>query len=604
MNPPPPNPPPAPADPPGSGPQPPPAARGALLYKLSKWSAPIVAAADRTYIVSLHNRLDKNIVAKLTAQSKNITDPIALRALVVREALSSEATRKDLAVVRSVIASKGGNAHMREHPDLPQAILHEVYARHGQGVASGDVQDYAADLFVKEIGKGLYQDRVADELDKLSIVRPDKDIASIANLMQARRVALDSPRFPEELFRSLEEVQGEAVFDPLFAAKGAEGVLVADELDAKLSDTVKERRRRQAIRLLQRIGVDPKKAKDPDWIRAALAMVGSDGPGRDVMALASYGLGTDIDDLDRELPLPMFDDEVQSGLLSESIRNCADLYYIHQFERLGVFRVVDAIALRFFDRMNLGLGVTARKLYVYIKRRPSRFPEEDRRRLTEAIFEDSENGRGAFKPLLGRMVEALIEYTEARNAGELFTSGRYDGSSPSVYTRSAVIRAIENLQRYLSDNGGGITPFLTQEAGAQLMDAFEILQSEDLQKYFGGSFRSGMWAIIEQVGKELDHRTPPVDLARTLAVHGRRIIQWLADNTNNAGVLTDTDLDTLSEHVQNWLAAYRRPAEEPNWLGDDEYQDEEEEDQYVEEAVGEAKRNAYARREEDILEPV
>ena len=65
---------------------------------------------------------------------------------------------------------------------------------------------------------------------------------------------------------------------------------------------------------------------------------------------------------------------------------------------------------------------------------------------------------------------------------------------------------------------------------------------------------TALWAVVEGILGD-EGRVSQVDRRRTLAVHGRRIFHWMADNTGNVANLTDADLDELSEHVQHWLAA-------------------------------------------------
>ena len=384
-----------------------------------------------------------------------------------------------------------------------------------------------------------------------------------------------------------------ARFRKLFEQNGAGGRPVLDELEGVLG----EDRLGEAIALLQRLGVDPDKTDDTEWARIALALLGPDGQG-DVLAAAGYGAGSRYLPSGDRFDFPEFEDDLALGLKPERIRILGDLYYIGEFDRLGIFRVVDELARRSFDsRFDLGDSQAGLLLYTYIKRRKLRFPDEDRQRLLEMVFEGE-----TFKPLMGRLVEALIEYARVRNAGELVaTSG--DGRSPSVFSRAAVIRAVVNMQRYLSDAGGGILRYLRDEAGAALRQCFDILQSSEVQRYWGGDFKSGIWAVVEDVLTTLDERSPPIDRSRTLAVHGRRIFQWLADHTNNVEVLTDGDIDEVSEHVQSWISAYRRPDTEPDWLEDDEYYHGDDSDDVADEMVDEAIREGAGEEmeEADVL---
>lgn len=546
--------------------------------------------------------IDKNV--ELSAAAEKKADAIKagskLRAFVAANTIPT--AKEDAQIVRAVVTGLGGAGFIKQDPSLPLAILHEVYRREGAEALSYD--EPLDEKIIRSITEKVYEDvqpelykfRVSSIIDKTgaTITKDDKDAAAM--LLIERSVPPNSPRFEREVFAALQTVKRDESFDKFFETPP--GKSVSDDLGAALTSE----RRRRAIRVLEQLGVDPDNVVDEheEWGRVAVGLVGADGGRRDI-ALAAYAPDAGIS-FDGELDFPDFETADVIGLMPENIRTCADLYYIHMFDRLGVYRVVDAISVRFFDRLNLGLGDTARKLYVYIKRRGDRIPAEDRRRITDRIFESDGDGRAPFKLLMGQMVEALIEYTRVRNAGDLLLNAdrlTFNGSRGA--SRSAVNRSIENLQRFLSSAGGGMSVFLAREAGAQLIDAFDILQSSELQSYFGGEYGSGMWSIIEEVGQELEGGAlPPPDRMRTLAVHGRKVMQWLADHPNDVSSIPDAEIDELSDRVQNWLAAYRKPAiEEPEWLQDDEMYDEQEAEGPAAEAIEDAMAE---EREPDVLE--
>lgn len=533
-------------------------------------------------------------------KAKNIKEGSKLRAFVAENAIP--AAKDDAQIVRAVVTGLGGAGFVKQDPNLPLAILHEVYRREGADALAYDepldekIIRSVTEKIYADVEPQLYKFRVNAIIDKTgaTISKVDKDAAAM--LLIERRVPPNSPRFEREVFSALQTVKRDEEFDKFFETPPGKSV------SSDLGPALTAERRRRAINVLEQLGVDPDNVKDEheEWGRLAVGIAGADGRRRDI-ALAAYSPDAGIA-FDGELDFPDFETADVIGLIPENIRTCADLYYIHMFDRLGVYRVVDAISVRFFDRLNLGLGDTARKLYVYIKRRGDRIPAEDRRRITDRIFEGDNDGRAPFKLLMGQMVEALIEYGRVRNAGDLLLNAdrmTYNGSRGA--TRSGVNRSIENLQRYLSSAGGGMSVFLSREAGAQLIDAFDILQSPELQSYFGGEYGSGMWSIIEEVGAELEGGPlPPADRMRTLAVHGRKVMQWLADHPNDVSSIPDAEIDELSDRVQNWLAAYRKPAiEEPEWLDDDEMYDEEEDEGPAAEAIEDAMAEA---REPDVLE--
>ena len=402
--------------------------------------------------------------------------------------------------------------------------------------------------------------------------------------------------FRKEVIRSLATVTKESRFNRLFDQAPAGRPPVADEFTEPLTS----RRRTDAIEIMRRLGIDPERTQDTDWARVSLGLAGGAPRGRDVLAAVGYGLGNEIAPPAGGIDFPEFETDHLLGLSADKIKVIADLYYIHIFERLGIFRVVDELARRTFDpAFDLGDSQAGLQLYTYIKRKRLRFPEEDRRRMLSQVFEGGEDGAGTFRRLMGRFVEALIDYARIRNAGELVSS---TANTTSVYTRSAVIRSAMNMQRFMSDAGGGILRYLRDETGAQLNECFQILSSPDVQRYWGGDFKSGLWAVVDGVLNDLDGTRPQSDRARTLAVHGRRAFYWLARTTTNIETLTDADIDEVSEHIQNWIAAYRRPETEPSWLEEDDDLGESEDtgDQMAEEAIQDAIGSDY--EDADVLQ--
>lgn len=517
-----------------------------------------------------------------------IGDPVQVRVKIL-EKLEDQARNQaaDARLVRSVLFTEGGGPFLAAKPQLAEAVLLDVYAR------AGNVQP--SELDVRNLARAVFEDvRPVLVQGKIEAVFKDHDITGVDNaeirqirrVLDDRRISFDSPTFAEEVFAARATLVKQVRFEDFF-----------DEPRDELGDRLTDARQRAAIDLLERLGIEPDRLDGrpsaDTWARVALGLLGGDGQGRDVLALA--GFGSVQPSLDGVLlsDLPEFETAEVVGLIPENIRTCGDLYYIHMFDRAGVFDVTHALAVRFFDRMNLGSGETARKLYAWVKRSRDRFPKADRQRMLARIFEGGRDDRSPFKLLMGQMVESLVRFTERRNAGELIFSSERSLDGVSVSTRSTVLRTVENLQRYLSRAGGGMPVFLAAEAGAELIECFDILDSPELKTYFGGDFTEGMWSIIEEIGETLEGGPPPPpDRMRTLAVHGRRIMRFLADHTQNVSALSDTDLEELATHVQNWLAAYRKPTfDEAEWLeDDDEYGDEElaPADEAVQDALAEA----------------
>jgi hypothetical protein len=536
-----------------------------------------------------------NLGAPNTAQKlelDKVTSAMGLRAATVK--MRAPAHRADARLVTGALRDLGAQAYYDDYPDLVEAVLHEAYDRAG----SVEVEDKKklvglAEQVFEDLTPVLYIEKVKGVLKDAGISTNATRRKDIFARLSSDRVPYDSKRFRDRVIDAVTTLNEEDKFKDLFETTAAgTGPSVEEELGARLTS----RRRSQVIRLLQNLGLDPSSAKDDDWARIALALIGRDGVDRDILALAGFGPSSEDFDVDYSVELPDFDTAEVVGLRPENISSCADLYYVHVFDRLGVFRAVDGLAIRFFDHLNLGLSETAHKMYAYIKRRSDRIPAEDRRRLTGQLFEGDEEGHGPFKLLMGQMVESLIEYMRVRDAGELIVGS---SARPSLSgRRSAVLRSAENLQRYLSRAGGGMGIFLARESGRQLVDCFNILDSPELRSYFGGDFTEGMWGVIEQLVEEIDGRPgPPADRMRTMAVHGRKVIQWLADHADDISGVSDAELDDLAERVQNWLAAYRRPEiEEPEWLGDDDIDEEEEDEGPGAEAV----RDALADSEADV----
>lgn len=577
-------------------------------YRRSRLTASL-SPADVTAMMATVASLKAATAASIakTLNGDGVTDPMQVQTEAIRAALPMTVFHRLRTVAKNAISSNGGAPHLAVYGYdlLAGAALFEALATEAKPaeLAESTVRARVEEFF-RLNAVGLYSDRIAKVFTSRGIDVDADIIAAAYELMSDRRIPLNDPDFSEKLLNIVPELRVFAAYEPLFSENRDNGpsTPLAD-FEAPLPSGLK----RSAISLLERARIDPN-TQDNDWARAALLLAGSGFGFGGGTGGGAFGGGLGALASPPGLPpvhIRRFEDEFTAGIDGNRIRTMADAYYIHQFDRLGIMDMVEELAAKQRD-FTLDLGNSAANQLLSHYRQTFRivYPAaEDRRRSLGMVFDDGRRGE-AFRNLMGAWVEAGIDLARITNVGDLVTS---EYTRSSAYSRTRFTRAALNMQRFLSDVGGYHMPDLVERCGHQLHFCFTILERPEIQQYWGGRFNSGLWAVVEgmlnqAIGDDSEDRrrvygTQLTDRARTLAVYGYDAFSWLADNASTIETVPDGELDRGLQSIQNWLAAYRRPDALGDWIDDDAFYGDEDEDmdtgdEYAEAAVEDALNDA------------
>lgn len=284
------------------------------------------------------------------------------------------------------------------------------------------------------------------------------------------------------------------------------------------------------------------------------------------------GLGGDaVDDLGKLPPpklLPGFDETV----VSERLLALADLYYIYQQERLGVFRVVLKLQELFkAGELRLADGRGAYALYKFDQQSSLRSSRAERFAAycrsfgygcAQAAAGAGDKRNAAFHGLLVHFITEVASYFRDTRISELFRERQQVSLKEKSFGSIATVRrAGLNLRSNLKEASYGQVNVLRLEGMQLLRQAYTILEADDIRREFAAE--SG-WDTLEQVGRRyLGEKLQAASRSR-LAVTGRSILIWLAQPhiLLNGRAQFDTALLKIGESAEEWLTTAQTLSQE------------------------------------------
>lgn len=263
--------------------------------------------------------------------------------------------------------------------------------------------------------------------------------------------------------------------------------------------------------------------------------------------------------------------EVESqGIVTDNILAAGALDYIFELgERLGVFRMVDALVLNWSaGSIDVVEGETAARLYRYWKRRDDRADEEERGMVYRRVLNKGNTN------VLSRMVvndpfpllwrNLMAEVADYIDKTERIKDGRGEFSPVS---RSRIYQATRELQYNLTEYCTGMAHVQAREFYAQLEECFHILRDPEILAYFGGNRRKSMWTVIEKLAKEELGTAPNIAAHRSIAVDGNRVFQWVA-HFNESTVQQD-EFDHFLRAAESYILNFTNTPEKDEWTQDE-----------------------------------
>ncbi|CUS46568.1 hypothetical protein NDN01_01990 [Sphingomonas sp. QA11] len=271
------------------------------------------------------------------------------------------------------------------------------------------------------------------------------------------------------------------------------------------------------------------------------------------------GLGDNVASrLDEVRPVglvPTYDDQISR----ERLTAVGDLYYIYQHERAGVFRAVLKLQQLFQSgEVRLSDGPGALALYQFDRKRVLRYTQRERRSVYRKVFGYTESlppagaePNIAFHALLSTFCQHVSRFFEDKRVSEVL---RPDGGRETFGSMAVVRRSGLDLRQNLKHVSYGHVAVLRSEVLSLLQEAFDILGSPDIVNLFGAD--SG-WDVLEEVMKRYLHEIPVTSQRSRMAVTGRDILRWLAEDYLLTTVRIDFEslLEAIVDACDDWLTS-------------------------------------------------
>lgn len=272
------------------------------------------------------------------------------------------------------------------------------------------------------------------------------------------------------------------------------------------------------------------------------------------------GIGPNAADDFDEVHIPHVVKTFDEKVSSERVLAVADLYYIYQHEKMGVFRTILKLQELFkAGTVRLSSGDGAYKLYQYDRRQSLRYMERDRMQAYRRVFgytritppNGAKPNRNFHRHMM-RFTGDVAQYFRDRMVTEVL---QRSGTSPAFSSVARVRRSGLDLRNNVKSMSYGNINVLRVEVMQLLREAFEILGSPDILKLFGAD---DAWEVIEEVQRRYMNRTHPNLSQRSrMAIAGQTVLRWLASGHINNAQRSEFEglLYEIADDCEEWLTS-------------------------------------------------
>ena len=283
-------------------------------------------------------------------------------------------------------------------------------------------------------------------------------------------------------------------------------------------------------------------------------------PPPDTGLAALVGLGPEAAAEFGQTRVPPAIQPYEETVTSERVLAVADLYYIYQHEKLGVFRVLLKLQELFrAGTVRLSSGAGAYGLYQYDRRQVLRHTQRDRLQAYRRVFgyTNATPPPGAkpnqeFHKLLVHFITQVAQFFRDKRISEVI---RPRVSDPTFGSVAVVRRAGLDLRNNLKNASYGHVNVLRVEMLQLLDEAFRILGTEDVKKLFGAD---NAWDVLEVVlERQLGQPQINASQRNRMAIAGRDVLRWLAQPhiLNSTRAEFEALLLQIADEVEEWLTS-------------------------------------------------
>lgn len=246
-----------------------------------------------------------------------------------------------------------------------------------------------------------------------------------------------------------------------------------------------------------------------------------------------------------------FETVEEQGVVAQNILAAGALDYVFNLgERLGIFKLADALVLRWASgAFDAEPGKASADLYRYWKLRPERVSPEERAMIYRRIL-----ARGNGK-LLSGMVQndsfPTMWGTLMEKATDFIRRSEENASKDRTVSRQPIFQATKQLQYNLTEHTTGMAHMQITEMYHHLLEAKQVL--EHAISYFSTGSRKSLWTVIERASREWFDEAPNISAIRSAAVDGNAVFHWVAEF--DASNVTDQQFQTFLESSESWIIA-------------------------------------------------
>ncbi len=274
---------------------------------------------------------------------------------------------------------------------------------------------------------------------------------------------------------------------------------------------------------------------------------------------AAIGVGRDaVGSMDR-MWIPQAPPPYDENLMSERINSIADLYFLFQHERIGIFRIVRKLQELFKSgAVRLSDGDGARRLYQYDRREVLRYTVRDRLMAYRRAFGYGSIALGSgstpnvdFHRLFGHFNNQVALFWRDKRISDVIRTGALDPSFGSI---AIVRRSGFDLRNNLKFTSFGHINVMRVELMQLLDDAFKILGAQDVMNLFGVQTA---WDVVDEVLVRYFNERLTTSPRQRMAVTGQQVLQWLSQPfllTPNR-VPFEAQLLQIAEPAEEWLTS-------------------------------------------------
>jgi hypothetical protein len=269
-----------------------------------------------------------------------------------------------------------------------------------------------------------------------------------------------------------------------------------------------------------------------------------------------------------DVPAPPVAADFDDAIFPSQIQASAQLYFIFQHERMGVFRIAKILKDLFHaGRMRMQQGPGARMLYVLEKWEPLRFSAQHRLAAYKRVFNYGRTpappggivNRNFHFQLVGLM-SALAQYYRDLTIGDVIRGANTLDQRP--YGNIATAQRIALDMRYAMDRASyGNIVALTLETNLYLKQVLELFDTPDIKKAFDANNK---WDVLEQAMNRYGGGARELTQRAKMADAGRQVLGWMARGDFDSTVdpnLFQVETRQVGANAEAWIAAYRMTEE-------------------------------------------